>query len=154
MRPTRRFFAIILILSACGIASADSPKALLNKGIRAEARQDYEAAYEFYKQAYEKRPDDLKFRVPFERTRFLAAASVIRRGQKLRDQGKLQEALELFAKAAEIDPSNDMTPQEIRRTQDMMKHQAAPPETKPGEAAPPPREEDPLRQRLEKASGP
>src|SRR5215471_14645426 len=135
MRPTRRFFAIILILSACGIASADSPKALLNKGIRAEARQDYEAAYEFYKQAYEKRPDDLKYRVPFERTRFLAAASMVRRGQKLREQGKLPEALELFAKAVEIDPSNDLAQQEIKRTQDIMKRQAAP-ENKLQESAP------------------
>jgi len=147
----RRSLAIIIIFSFCGLAAAESPRSLLNKGIKAEARQDYEAAYEFYKEAYDKRPDDLKYRVPFERTRFLAAASKVRRGQKLREQGKLQEALELFAKAAEIDPSNDLAQQEIRRTQNMLKQQTAP-QGKPPEA--PPEEEDPLRQRLERAGGP
>src|SRR5215472_12079025 len=118
----RRSFVIFIILSSC-LATAESPKSLFNKGVKAEARQDYEAAYEFYKEAYDKRPDDLKYRVPFERTRFLAAAAKVRRAQKLRDQGKLQEALELFAKAAEIDPSNDLAQQEVRRTQEMIKRQ-------------------------------
>lgn len=153
MRSLRQSFAIIIILFSCGLATAESAKSLFNKAVKAEAKQDYEAAYEYYKQAYNQKPDDLKYRVPFERTRFLAAATKVRRGQKLRDQGKLQEALEQFAKAVEIDPSNDLAQQEIRRTQDMMKRQAAQPEGKSQEG-PPPSEEDPLRQRLERAGGP
>jgi len=147
----RRLLAIIVICSFCGLAHAESPKSLLNKGLKAEARQDYEAAYEFYKAAYDKKPDDLKYRVAFERTRFLAAASKIKRGQKLREQGKLDEALQVFVQAVEIDPSNDMAQQEMRRTEEMIKKQGAP-EAKPqGNAAP---EEDALRERLERAGGP
>lgn len=147
----RRLLAIIIIFSTCVLARAESPKSLLNKGIKAEARQDYEAAYEFYKEAYEKNPDDLRYRVPFERTRFLAAASKVRRGQKLREQGKLQEALQQFVQAVDVDPSNDLAQQEVRRTEEIIKRQGEP-ETKPQQGPPP--EEDPLRERLEKAGGP
>lgn len=153
MRGLGRSLVIIILLS-CGVASAESVKSLMNKGAKAEAAQDYETAYEYYKQAYDKKPDDLKYRVAFERTRFLAAASKVRRGQKLRQEGKLQEALDLFGKAAEIDPSNDLAQQEMKRTQEIMKHQGAP-ENKPPESGPPPSQEDEqLRQMLERATGP
>ena len=152
MRSFGLWLAIILTLFSCGAMAAESPKSLLSKGAKAEERQDYEAAYEYYKEAYDKRPGDLKYRVAFERTRFLAAATKVRRGQKLRDQGKYQEAMELFAKAAEIDPSNDLAMQEVKRTEEMMKHQSAPQGKSP--EAPPPHEEDQLHDLLDRAQGP
>ncbi|HEX7285903.1 MAG TPA: cohesin domain-containing protein [Candidatus Angelobacter sp.] len=120
----------------------------------AEARQDYVAAYQFYKGAYTQEPTNLRYQVPYERTRFLAASTLVHNGQKLRDQGKLAEALGLFQQAAEIDPSNDMAAQEIRRTQQMMQ------KGEPGAAPKPPPgasrrdEEDPLRKLLDEAAGP
>ena len=130
---------------------AESSKSLYSKGQKAEVRGDYEAAYDLYRQAYNQSPDQLKYRVPYERTRFLAAASKVHRGQKLRDAGKLQEALALFQHAAEIDPSNDLAAQEVRRTQEMIQRQ-----TQPGAAAKPQakEEEDPLRKLLEQAGPP
>jgi len=128
-----------------------SAKDLYKKGAHAEAVQDYEAAYTYYKQAYEREPTNLKYRVPYQRTRFLAAASMVHRAQKLRDEGKLQEALALFEQAAAIDPSNQLAPQEIRRTQLMIQKQAGESTTP---TAPPKGEEDALRKRLEEASGP
>src|SRR6266853_1396705 len=143
----------ILLIFAVILSAAESAKTLFQRGVKAEARQDYEAAYEFYKAAYQQKPEELKYRVPFERTRMLSAASKVKRGQKLRDQGNLQEALTLFQQAVEIDPSNDMAAQEIRRTQQMM--QKGP--TGAGQVSSPPArrdEDDPLRRRLESASGP
>ncbi len=146
-----------LILSASVLAVGQSAKSLYNKGVDADARQDYEAAYEYFKAAYDKNPKDLKYRVPYQRTRFLAAAAKITRAQKLREQGKLQEALDLFLKPAEIDPSNDLAAQEVRRTQKMIQGQPA---TEPGrqpqtpQAPPAPKIEDALRQRLERARSP
>jgi general secretion pathway protein D len=143
-----------LILSAAILAAGQSAKSLFNKGVDADARQDYETAYEYYKAAYDKNPKDLKYRVPYQRTRFLAAASKITRAQKLRDQGKLQEALELFVRAAEIDPSNDLAIQEIRRTRQMIQGQSAPGAvTQPSEPRPP-NAEDLLRQRVQRARTP
>ena len=144
----------ILFLFAAFLSAAESAKTLFQKGAKAEARQDYEAAFEFYKAAYQQKPDELKYRVPYERTRMLAGASKIKRGQKLRDQGSLQEALTLFQQALEIDPSNDLAAQEIRRTEMMM--QKGGPGGGQASSAPPSRrdEDDPLRKRLEGASSP
>jgi general secretion pathway protein D len=150
MRILRSALAIIILFSSFAAVS-ESAKSLYKKGVDADARQDYEAAYEYYKAAYEKNPKDLKYRVPYQRTRFLAAASKVHRGQKLREAGKLQEALELFQQAAQIDPTNDLAQQEIRRTQQMMGQQTqtqAPAEPKQ------PRAEDLLRRRLEQARPP
>ena len=153
MRRVVRIFAVLLILSAM-LPASESAKSLYTKAQKAETRGDYEAAYEFYREAYNLQPDSLKYRVPYERTRFLAAAAKVHRGQKLRDEGHWTEALALFQKAAEIDPSNDLAVQEIRRTQQMMQKTPTP-SASPGMGANKyGNEDDPLRKRLEDATGP
>src|SRR4029078_13373023 len=97
-------------------AVAESARSLYKKGKDAEARQNYEQAYDFYKQAYEQGPRDLSYRPAYERLRFLAGASHVHRGQLLREAGRLQEALAEFQKAAEIDPSSGIPKQEIQFT--------------------------------------
>jgi general secretion pathway protein D len=153
MRKVTATLTFLLIFAAF-LSAAESAKSLFQKGVKAEARQDYEAAFDFYKAAYQQRPEDLKYRVPFERTRMLASASKIKRGQKLREQGNLPEALALFQQALEADPSNDLAAQEIRRTQLMMQKPGAGPGASISPARQQEEEEDPLRKRLEGASAP
>ncbi len=142
--------AIVLLVVAVTLpGAADSAKSLYNKGKDAEARQNYEAAYDFYKQAYEQKPRDLAYRASYERTRFLAAASHVHRGQLLREAGKLQEALIEFQKAAEIDSSSFIAQQEMRRTQKMIDAGNA---TPPSPATPPP--PTGLQKRVQEAQGP
>ncbi len=143
--------AIVLLVVAITlpIGAADSAKSLYNKGKDAEARQNYEAAYDFFKQAYEQKPRDLAYRTSYERTRFLAGASHVHRGQLLREAGKLQEALTEFQKAAEIDSASFIAQQELRRTQKLINDAgSAPP---PTSAAPPPTG---LQKRVQEAQGP
>lgn len=125
--------AAAVALLACLVvlpAAADKAKSLFNEGKDAEARQNFEAAYDLYKQAYDLKPKDLAYRAAYERLRFLAAASMVHKGQLLRDAGKLDEALAEFKKAAEADPSSFIAQQEIRRTQKMIdESSAAPPQT-------------------------
>jgi len=149
MRRAANILAVVLVCSGL-LRANDSAKSLYHKAVEAEARQDYEAAFEYYKQAYDLKPKELKYRVPYERTRFLAAASKVHRGQKLRDEGNLQEALTLFEQAAAIDPSNDLAVQEIRRTQEMIQKQSG------GPAAPtaPRGDDETLRKRLQEARPP
>jgi len=111
---------VLLVLAVTLPIAADSAKSLYKKGKDAEARQNYEAAFDFYKQAYEQKPRDLAYRASYERTRFLAGASHVHRGQLLREAGKLQEALAEFQKAAEIDSASFIAQQEIRRTQKLI----------------------------------
>ncbi len=152
MRKVTASLTIVIVFAAI-LSAADSAKTLYQKGVKAEAREDYEAAFEAYKAAYQAKPEELKYRVSYERVRILASSSKVKRGQKLRDQGNLQDALTLFQQAVEIDPSNDLAAQEVRRTQQMI--QKKPTGGGQAAAAPPSRsEEDPLRQRLENSSGP
>ncbi len=138
--------AVILTL-VLPATSADSAKTLYNKGRDAEFRQDYEAAYDFYSQAWNLKPKELKYRTAASRTRFLAAASYVHRGQLLKDDGKLDEALLLFEKAAVLDPSSFIAQQEIKRTKELIEKR------KGGGAQSPPATSE-LTKRVQEAGGP
>jgi general secretion pathway protein D len=126
--------------------SHDSAKALYDKGADAEARQNYEQAFDYFKQAYNLKPKDVRYRTAFERSRFYAASSHVHRGQILRDAGKLDDAAAEFQKGLEIDPSSFIAQQELNRTQQLIREAQNPP---PQAAAP-----SPLRKRLDAAQGP
>jgi general secretion pathway protein D len=147
MKAKRPAAIAALILALAWPLGAESPGSLYNKGKQAEAGQNYEQAFEFIKQAYDQKPQDLKYRAAYERLRFLAGASHVHRGQLLRDAGKLEEAMAEFQKAAQIDTSSFIALQEIKRTQQMM--DAAAGTKQPGAAA-----ENPLKRRVEQAAGP
>src|ERR1035441_6690491 len=140
------FVLLLLCLRPPVFAKGDSAKAAYAKGTDAEARQNYEQAFDYFKQAYSLKPKDLRYRTAFERTRFLAASSHVHRGQILRDAGKLDEALAEFQKGLEIDPSSFIAQQEVKRTQQMIREAQNP---QPQAVAP-----TGLRKRLEAAQGP
>jgi len=143
-----RTFGLLLLCLVLSVFAkkVDSAKALYEKGQDADARQNYELAFDYYKQAYDQKPKELKYRTAYERTRFLAAASEVHRAQILRDAGKLDEALALLEKALMTDPSSFIAQQELRRTQQMINDAEHP---QPQAAA-----TTPLRRRLESAQGP
>src|SRR5207248_6798120 len=75
VRPTKRIFVedrlmkcltrpalLLLILSLSMPGFADQAKTLYEKGADAEARQNYEQAFDFFKQAYNLKPKDLRYR--------------------------------------------------------------------------------------------
>src|SRR5580698_8162902 len=147
MRRLMPAAVVLLIVVAILPAIADKAKTAYEKGEDAEARQNYEGAYEFFKQAYDLKPKDLRYRTSFERMRFKAAASVVHHGQLLREQGKLQEALAEFQKAAQIDPSLFIAQQELKRTVEMINDASSPP---PQAAGPP----NNLERKIRDAPGP
>src|SRR5271165_1835185 len=140
------FVLLLLCFRPPVFGKSDSAKALYEKGTDAEARQNYEQAFDYFKQAYSLKPKDLRYRTAFERTRFYAAASHVHRGQILRDNGKLDEALAEFQKGLEIDPSSFIAQQELKRTQQMIKEAQNPQPQASGATG--------LRRRLEAAQGP
>ncbi len=111
---------LLAVIFALPAGAADSAKTLFKKGQDAEARQNYETAYTFYKQAYDLKPKELRYRSSFLRMRFLAAASHIHHGQEMRDKGQFEEALTEFETALSIDPSSFIAQQEIRRTRTLI----------------------------------
>ncbi len=137
----------LLVLVAIVPAIGDKAKSLYDKGQDAEARQNYEAAFDFYKQAYDLKPKDLRYRSAFERSRFHAAASIVHHGQALREQGKLQDAVTAFQRAVLIDPSLFIAQQELKRTLQMINDKENPP---PQAAGPP----SSLERKIREAGGP
>jgi general secretion pathway protein D len=107
--------AALLIVTSIpfGTASAQSAKSWNKKGQDAELHQDWDAAYEAYRQATLKDPKNLHYKASFETVRFQAAVSHVDRGRVLRQNGDLQGALTQFNRALEIDPSNQTAQQEI-----------------------------------------
>jgi general secretion pathway protein D len=103
---------------------AERPESAFKAGVHAEAKNDYDAAYEGYKRAHERNPSDPKYMSAYLKMRFYASAQHVQRGQQLRDESKLQEALAEFRRAAEIDASSFAALQEIRRTVDLMQKQS------------------------------
>ena len=111
--------AFLILLTALP-ALADKASSLYSRGKDAEDRQNYEQAYDLYKQAYDLKPKDLRYRAAFERSKLYAAAAKVHRGQTLRDAGKLAEALAEFEAARQIDPSNFVAQQEAQRTRKLL----------------------------------
>lgn len=89
---------------------------LYKQGQAAEAKDDIEAAYTYYSQAYQEKPTDLAYKTAWERTRFTVASIHVKKGETLRDQGDVTGALTEFLRALQIDPSNELAQQEIRAT--------------------------------------
>jgi general secretion pathway protein D len=149
MRRLIRSAPLVLLVVAVTLAvAADKAKSLYNKGKEAEARQNYELAYDCYKQAYDLKPSDLAYRSAFERLRFLAGASHVHRGQLLREAGQFDEALAEFQKAVEVDPASSIAQQEVQHTKQMID---AAKSVGPKAAAPAP---SGVQKRLDEAAGP
>jgi general secretion pathway protein D len=144
MRPAL-FLSLVALLTLP--AFADKAKDLYTKGQDAEARQQYEAAFDLFRQAYDLKPKDLRYRAAFERVRFQAAATLVHRGQQLREDGKLDESVAEFQKALAIDPSLFIAKQELTRTLKIINDQKNPP---PQAAGPP----GSLQRKIREASGP
>ncbi len=149
MKLTIRLLALCLMLTLTVPMLAESAGSLYKKGANAEARQDYVAAYDFFKQAYNQKPTDIKYRASYERMKFQAAAVLVHRGQLLRDMGKLEDALALFQQAMAIDQSSFIAAQEMQRTKEMIQRGKSGPTSEV--TGPPPSQ---LRKMVEQARGP
>ncbi len=111
-------------------AAAQSASTWNKRGASAELRQDYDAAFEDYRQANLKKPKDLRYKTHLERIRPLASIQHVDRGRLLRQSGDYTGAIQQFMRALEIDPSNQAAHQEIEITQ-----RQQPPPTATGAAA-------------------
>jgi general secretion pathway protein D len=126
--PIRIAAAFLLVLA--GLAAvplhAQSANALFKRGENAEAREDYDGAFDLYQQAQAKAPKDLAIRTALARVRVTDSAVHLTKGRKLVQAGDEQGALVELLHAAEIDPGNEAAQQEIAKLR--LKHgQAASP---------------------------
>ena len=121
-RRCRAIFGIALlaVLLPAARAVAESANTDYKRGQDAEARQDYDAAFNFYQEALQKNPKDLRYRTALDQVRTVDSAMHVTRGRALLASGDMQAALAEFLHASEIDPGNESAEQgveKIRRAQ-------------------------------------
>lgn len=109
--------AFVALTIAAPSAHAQSAGSWAKRGADAEVHEDYDAAFEAYRQAHLLKPKDLRYQTKFERIRFAAAASHVDRGRVLRQSGDLNGALTEFQRALSIDGGNQTAQQEITATE-------------------------------------
>ena len=100
-------------VSAPVLAKEESAKKLYVQGQAAEAREDYDAAFDAFKKAYAKAPKDLRMRTSYYRMRQTASSTHVTEGRKMVANGNEEGALTHFMRAAEIDSGNEAAIQEI-----------------------------------------
>jgi general secretion pathway protein D len=116
---SRTVFAIALFVAAAGFglpcarAFGESANTDFKQGQAAEAREDYDTAFEDFQKAFNKDPRDARFKIALARVRVTASSVHVTKGHKLEQAGDSQGALGEFLHAAEIDPSNEAAQQEI-----------------------------------------
>jgi len=148
MKKLCTLLTCVAILALCVPGYADDASAAFKRGVKAEAQNNYDAAYEAYKQAYQLKAKDPKYQAAYTRVRFYAAQQHVQAGQLLRDAAKYAEALVEFQRAAEIDHASFIALQEVRRTTDMLRKQTLRAESAPTKA------QSPLSKMAEEVEGP
>jgi general secretion pathway protein D len=105
-----------------GLLAAGCPKGHpdFNEGKKAEALQDYDAAFAFYQKAAKADPYNASYKIKLNRVRFEASEQHVKRGVELRKQGDLQGAASEFQRAQGIDPASPVADQELRKTVEMI----------------------------------
>ncbi len=114
--------AALALVVVVGMAEARSKKGdkFVKEGDLAEATQDYSTALERYEEALKTDPRDPGYMLRVRKARFRAGQARVDAGQKLRSEGKLEEALREFQRAFALDPSSSIAEQELRRTFQMI----------------------------------
>jgi general secretion pathway protein D len=111
--------ALFAVLAVFGLSAvsllAESASSYFKRGESAEAREDYDAAFDNYQKAYAQAPKDLRYRTALYRVRLTDSSLHLTKGRKLFQAGDEQGALAEFLHAAEIDPGNEAAQQEIAR---------------------------------------
>jgi general secretion pathway protein D len=131
LRSVRPALAFLLLLVGVAVsapaAHAQSASTWNKRGQAAEAREDYDVAYQDYQKARLKAPDNLWYKTRYENSRFKAAAAHVDRGRIYLQGGDADGAVAEFQRALEIDPSNQTAQQEIDQIRSTRFGGAAPP---------------------------
>ncbi len=122
--PTLRIAGILfLALFGCIASQAQSAKSYFKMGQAAEAREDYDAAFDAYQKAYSMAPKELIYKASLYRIRTPASGAHMTKGRRLLQTGDEQGALVEFLRASEVDPGNEAALQEIAKVRSLHKEQ-------------------------------
>jgi general secretion pathway protein D len=130
-------FAMLVALVGVTVMEARSRKGdrALAQSRAAEINKQWDKALSLAEEALSEDPADIAYQLHTTRLRYYTGQYHVDEGKRLRDQGKLDEALAEFQKAYGINPSLAMAQEEIERTKHMIEREKNKPasEQKPEE---------------------
>jgi general secretion pathway protein D len=123
----------VFALFGAGSASlaAQSANTYYKQGQAAEARDDFDAAYQNFQKAFSMQPKNEAYKTAYYRVRFTDAAMHVTKGRNLLAAGDEQGALAELLRANEIDPSSEAAQQEIAKIRANHGQEPAVPSTAP-----------------------
>jgi general secretion pathway protein D len=119
LRRLRATLCALLILITVGVLlqAKDKGSKDFKDAEAAAAKQDWDKALPLYMSAMDKNPNNLAYTIGMRRARFQAGQMHVNKGQKLRTEGKVDDAMAEFQRAIVADPSSGIAIQELKRTQ-------------------------------------
>jgi general secretion pathway protein D len=128
MSVFKRLIAVVVAAAVIGPVAPVHAKnrkgdKFLADGRVAEEKKDWDTALANYEKALSEDPADIVYQMAAQKSRFQAGQMHVDRGMKIRDQGKLGDALVEFQKAYAINPASSIAEQEILRTQEMIQRE-------------------------------
>jgi len=119
VRRLRATLCALLILITMGsfLQAKDKGSKDFKDAQAAAEKQDWDKALQLYMSAMDKNPNNLAYTIGMRRARFQAGQMHVNKGQKLRSDGKVDEAMAEFQRAIIADPSSGIAIQELKRTQ-------------------------------------
>jgi general secretion pathway protein D len=110
------------LFAGISLAVAGCPKDKLdyNQGKKAEAIQDYDAAYNFYQKGVKSDPHNAGYKIRMNQMQFEASQTHVKRGVELLKKDDLRGAATEFQKAQTIDPASPVAEQQLRKTLEMI----------------------------------
>jgi general secretion pathway protein D len=118
LKTVSTLLILILVTAGCGAG-----RQAYKKGAEAEVSKDYETAMEYYRQAVEKNPSDIEYKLKYEQTRFAAAFQHFQQGRRAYDRGDLTMAKAEFERAVNIDPTHDFARKELAEVDALLRGQ-------------------------------
>src|SRR5258708_2123386 len=113
----RQILVVTLVALLALAAKGGGP---FKEGQKAELAGDWDRSVVLYDMAVKQDPRNAQYMGALRRAKFVAALRHVDTGHKLRDQGKLDEALDEFRKAVLLDPASAVGEQEVSRTMQMI----------------------------------
>jgi general secretion pathway protein D len=120
-----------LLVTGSSSLLAQSANTYYKQGQAAEARDDFDSAFQNFQKAYSLAPKNEVYKTAYYRVRFTDAAMHVTKGEHLLSSGDVQGALVELLRAAEIDPSNEAAQQEIAKIRTSLGQQPALPQNGP-----------------------
>lgn len=117
---------VFLTVVCMRVASAESASADYRKGRAAEEAGDVLGAFAAYKQAWQLKPRDLRYRTTYERVRVAASSELVKQGERLVEAKSPATALAAFLRALDIDPGNELAEANAARLEQQLQKKDEP----------------------------